>query len=274
MTHTRFPRVARLALARLVSVLGVTLLLVPLARAGQDGGVANPFEGDPAARRAGRALYDTRCAECHGADAQGISGPDLTALWEVGTSDARVFQTVRSGRPGSIMPSSSAPDDELWAIVAYVKSVSTVPPDEFASGDADHGREIFRSTCAGCHRVDGRGGRLGPDLSRITRTRSRLRLVQALREPSASVVVGYRTVTLTLRDGQQVRGVKKREDAFSLQVFDTGERLQGYLRAELAAVEDTADSLMPIFGPNRLSDGDLDDLFRFLASVTEADAVP
>ena len=256
-------------------VCGLLALLVPAgAVARQDDAVVNPFEGDPAARRAGGAMYGTRCAECHGADAKGISGPDLTALWEVGTSDARVFTTIRLGRPGSIMPSSSAPDDELWAIVAYLKGISTVPPTEFATGDADHGREIFRSLCAGCHRVNGRGGHLGPDLSRVTRTRSRVRLTQAVRDPGASVAVGYRTVTLTLRDGREIRGVKKREDAFSLQLIDTDDRLQGYLRADLASVRDVADSLMPVFGSDRLSAGDLDDLFRFLASVSEADAVP
>ncbi len=264
----------RLAWVRVALVCGLMALLVQAgARAGQDG-VVNPFEGDAAARRAGAALYDTRCAECHGADAKGISGPDLTALWEVGTSDARVFETIRLGRPGSIMPSSSAPDDEIWAVVAYLKGISTVPPVEFATGDVDHGQELFRSMCVRCHRVNGRGGHLGPDLSRVTRTRSRVRLTQAIREPSASVAVGYRTVTLTLRDGRQIRGVKKREDVFSLQLVDTDERLQGYLRADLASVRDVAESLMPVFGSDRLSDGDLDDLLRFLASASEADAAP
>ena len=264
----------RLARVRVALVCGLTALLVQAgARAGQDGGV-NPFEGDAAARRAGAALDDTRCAECHGADAKGISGPDLTARWEVGTSDARVFETIRLGRPGSIMPSSSAPDDEIWAVVAYLKGISTVPPVEFVTGDADRGREIFGSMCVRCHRVNGRGGHLGPDLSRVTRTRSRVRLTQAIREPSASVAVGYRTVTLTLRDGRQIRGVKKREDVFSLQLVDTDERLQGYLRADLASVRDVAESLMPVFGSDRLSDGDLDDLLRFLASASEADAAP
>ena len=70
-------------------VCGVALLLAPPgARAGQDRIVANPYEGDRPRGRAGAALYGTGCAECHGADAKGISGPDLTALWAVGTSGA------------------------------------------------------------------------------------------------------------------------------------------------------------------------------------------
>lgn len=272
--HMRNIRVAPLRLVRLLLALGVAPVLAPgNALAGQDA-VVNPHEGNPAAIRAGRALFANRCAECHGADAKGISGPDLTELWAAGPGDGRVFQTIRQGIPGSIMPSSAAPDDEVWALVTYLKSIGTVSPVEFATGDADHGRELFRSNCARCHRVDGRGGRLGPDLSRVTRIRSRARLTRALREPSASVAVGYRTVTLRTRDGRQIRGVTKSEDAFSIRVLDTTERLQGYLKADLQVVRNEPQSLMPVFGPDQLSDADLDDLFRFLASVSEADSAP
>ena len=263
-----------LARVRVALVCGLMALGGPAgALAGQDA-VVNPYEGDPAARRAGAALYATRCAECHGADAKGISGPDLTALWAVGTSEARVFQTIRRGVSGSIMPSSAAPDNELWAVVAYLKSVSTVPPVDFAMGDADRGRELFGSNCAGCHRANGAGGRLGPDLSRIVRTRSRAALTLAIRDPSASMAVRYRTVTLVTTDGRQIRGVKKSEDAFSVQIVDTGERLQGYLKADLREMRDEEQSLMPAFGPDRLSEGDLDDVLRFLASLREADTAP
>jgi putative heme-binding domain-containing protein len=263
----------RHAAARLALVSGLLLAAPAGARAGQDG-VANPLDGDRAALRAGRTLFETRCAECHGADAKGISGPDLTELWAAGTTDGRVFQTIQLGIPGSIMPSSSAPDDELWAVVSYLRSLGTVSQVEFATGDADQGREIFRSNCVRCHRTEGRGGRLGPDLSRITLTRSRASLTQSIREPSASMAVGYRTVRLVTADGQTVRGVTKGEDAFSLQVVDTGERLQGYLKADLREVRDEPASLMPGFGPDQLSDSNLDDLLRFLASIREADSAP
>jgi putative heme-binding domain-containing protein len=265
------------AAVRLAFVSGLTALTALLASAGAAAGqddAANPHEGSPAAVRAGRALFATRCAECHGADAKGISGPDLTGLWAAGRSDGRIFQTVRLGIPGSIMPSSSAPDDEVWAVVAYLKSIGTVSPVEFATGDANRGRAFFGTNCSGCHRAEGSGGRLGPDLSRITISRSRAGLIAAIREPSASMAVGYRTVTLVTRDGGEIRGVKKGEDAFSVQVVDTHERLQGYLKADLRDVRHEAQSLMPVFGTDRVSDGDLDDLLRFLASLREADPEP
>ena len=248
------------------------LLLVAATGAGAQTTAVNPHEGNAAAVRAGRALFANRCAECHGPDATGISGPDLTELWAAGAADGRVFETIRAGVPGTIMPSSTAPEDEIWALVSFLKSVGTVSALEFATGDAGHGREVFFETCATCHRAEGRGGRLGPDLSRITRTRSRAGLTAAIRDPSASMRVGYRAVTVVTADGREIRGVKKGEDAFSIQMLDTGERLQAFLKADLREVRDETASLMPVFGVEQLSDRELDDLLRFLASVSEAGA--
>ena len=183
-----------------------------------------------------------------------------------------MFETIRAGIPDTIMPSSTAPEDEIWALVTFLKSLGTVSAVEFATGDAGHGREVFLETCAACHRAAGRGGRLGPDLSRITRTRSRAGLTVAIRDPSASMRVGYRAVTVVTADGREIRGVKKGEDAFSIQMLDTGERLQAFLKADLREVRDETASLMPVFGVEQLSDRDLDDLLRFLASVSEAGA--
>ena len=257
---------ARVALTSACVILGIW---VPLSASAQGG---NPYDGDRTAIRAGAALYETRCAQCHGGDAKGITGPDLTLLWALGTNDDRVFQSIQLGVSGSIMPSSSAPDQEIWAMVAYVKSISTVPPFDNDRGDAGRGQEIFSSTCASCHRVNGRGGRLGPELSRIAAIRSRDMLIRSIREPSASVVAGYRAVTLVTPDGQRIRGATKSEDAFSIQILDTDERLQGYLKADLQEVIREERSLMDEFGPDRLSVGELDDLLQYLGTLREADS--
>jgi alcohol dehydrogenase (cytochrome c) len=72
----------------------------------------------------GAAMYAERCAACHGADARGLNGPNLTTLWASGATDERVFDTIRRGVPGSAMPPSTAPDDELRAIVAHLKTLA------------------------------------------------------------------------------------------------------------------------------------------------------
>jgi alcohol dehydrogenase (cytochrome c) len=79
----------------------------------------------------GAELFQARCAGCHGLD--GKSGHDLTVLRASGWSDARLFETIRRGVPGSEMPASSAPDGELHGLVAYIKSISTPAAPSTAS---------------------------------------------------------------------------------------------------------------------------------------------
>ena len=221
----------------------------------------------------GATLYATRCADCHGADATGVRGPDLTRLWGTGATDDRVFQTIRQGVPGSIMPASTAPDSDVRALVAYLKALGTAnvagrtASTNGARGSAAQGEATFWSTCGGCHRVGQRGGRLGPDLTRIGVTQSADVLRAAVRRASAAITPGYQSVTLVTRDGARIRGLRKGEDAFSVQILDTRERLQGYRKADLASVARDAQSLMPDYGPDRLPDARLDDVVAFLTSL-------
>src|SRR5262245_24900610 len=132
--------------------------------------------------RSGAALYAERCADCHGADAKGLNGPNLTALWASGATDDRVLQTIRRGVPGSVMPSSTAPDEELRALVAYLKS-------------------------------------LGPTAATADNARASVERPQF--------------VTLVMRDGRRIRGERRNEDAFSIQIAGAAGRLQGFLKSDL-----------------------------------------
>ena len=81
----------------------------------------------------------------------------------------------------------------------------------------------------------------------------------------------FETVTLVTKDGQRIRGAKKNEDVFSIQVMDMRERIQGYLKASLQEVIYEKGSLMPAFAPARLSDSDLSDLVGYLSTLRGAD---
>ncbi len=121
--------------------------------------------------------------------------------------------------------------------------------------------------------VNGDGGELGPDLSRIGSGRPRAALTKKIRTPSETIRPGYDPVTLVLRDGQRIRGVKKNEDEFSIQVMDLRQRIQGYVKANLTEVVAEKQSAMPGYGPAQLSDGDLDDLLSYLSTLRGPDSV-
>jgi putative heme-binding domain-containing protein len=227
----------------------------------------NPHLGNKASIRSGMALYRQRCGDCHGLDAGGYRGPDLNAALAAGMTDERLFQTIRRGVPGTEMPPSNAPEDEVLMVIAYLRNLGTVAPPEKPVGNVANGEKLFASQCATCHRVGTRGGRLGPDLSRVGAARSHAALVREIRTPSEFVPGPYETVTLVMKDGQRVRGVKKNEDVFSIQIMDTRERIQGYLKSDLQDVIYEKTSLMPVYGPDRLSETDLNDLVGYLTTL-------
>jgi putative heme-binding domain-containing protein len=233
----------------------------------------NPFEGNEAAIGIGRTLFANRCADCYGPDAKGKLGPDLTQRWARGASDESAFSIIRNGVPGSSMPPSAAPDNELWAIVAHLRDISVMPPLA-STGNAERGRTLFGEECAGCHQVRGEGGALGPDLTSIGAARSRAALVTALRDPSATVALGFRAVLVATRAGERVEGVVKGEDAFSLQVVTVDGELRAFRKAELDDLDRPTESLMPVFDERRLSDAALEDLLAYLGTLRAQQANP
>jgi cytochrome c oxidase cbb3-type subunit III len=234
----------------------------------QDKPTKNPLEGNPEALKGGMGLFRTRCAACHGVDARGVRGPDLTGVWGAGASDTGLFETVQKGRPGTEMPPGLfMSDEDIWKTLAYLKTLSATPAPVSARGNAANGERIFSARCSRCHQVDGRGGRLGPDLTRIGLTRARAALTNQIRGALEDLPSGYEPVTLTTPQGRAIRGVKKNEDVFSVQIMDTTERIQGYLRSDLREVRDEKRSLMPKFGPEVVNESDLDDLLSYLATL-------
>ena len=132
----------------------------PAGRGAAPPPIKNPVDGNPDAIRTGGAVYGTRCASCHGTDAKGTArGSDLTRLWAAGSSDVQIFQSARRGVPNTLLPHSFGPDNDIWAILAFLHSMNvTAPPP---SGGPEAGSAVFASNCSSCHRVAGRGGRVG-----------------------------------------------------------------------------------------------------------------
>src|SRR3954451_4917357 len=233
----------------------------------------NPLAGNPDAIQAGMGIFRSRCADCHGMDARGVRGPDLTQVWASGRSDGGLFRTLRRGISGTEMPSVGprTGDDEVWKILAYLKTVAAPSIADAVAGNAEQGERVFRAQCAGCHRVNGSGGRLGPDLSRIGVARARAAIVKRVRGATEDFLDGYEPVVITLRNGQTVRGVRKNGDLFSVQIMDGRERIQGYLRSDVREVTAGKASAMPVFGADRLNESDLNDLLAYLATMTGFD---
>jgi putative heme-binding domain-containing protein len=255
---------------RTVSAVVAFTLMAGAGRAAQAPPTTNPLDGNPEAILAGMGGFRVRCADCHGTDGRGVRGPDITQVWNSGRSDDGLFKMIRSGVPGSEMPAFAAPrtsDRDVWQMLAYLKTLATPPSAEPPRGNAENGAKVFRTLCAACHKVNNAGGRLGPDLSRIGSARTRDVMLARIRRGSEDFRAGFAPVTVTPADGAPIQGVKKNEDLFSVQIMDSRERIQGYEKDKVKAVENGRRSAMPLFGPDRLSDSDLDDLLRYLQTL-------
>lgn len=94
-------------------------------------GIPDPYGREKVALTEGRQLFENyNCAGCHGDHAGGGMGPSLRDQdWIYGSSDAQVFNSIAEGR-GKGMPAWGAkvPEDQIWKLVAYIKSLRT--PDE------------------------------------------------------------------------------------------------------------------------------------------------
>ena len=232
---------------------------------------SNPHLNNKESIRGGMSLYRRLCGECHALDATGYRGPNLIAYMAGGAADEAMFQVIRRGVPGTEMPASNRPDHEILQIIAYLRNIGTVAPSEtMPAGNIANGQQIFAKQCQTCHRVAGKGGRIGPDLSRIGAARTQAALVREIRTPHEWIPPAFETVTIVTKDGQKIRGVKKNEDAFSIQVMDTRERIQGYLKSN-AEVTLEKTSLMPVYDEKRLSPSDLTDLVGYLSTLRGGD---
>ena len=269
MTRCRFA----IPFASLFAGLGA--LLFAQAPQARHPAASNPHLGNKESIRGGMALYRVRCADCHGLDGTGYRGPDLVAALGGGLADERLFDTIRKGVPGTEMPAASpidVSDDDILQLMSYLKSIGSVAPAERPIGNLANGERTFAQQCASCHRVAGRGGRLGPDLTRIGVQRSQAALTREIRTPSEWIGPTFETVTIVTKQAQRIRGVKKAEDVFTIQIMDTGERIQGYRKSDLQEVIYEKTSLMPEYPSGRLSDSDMTDLVGYLGSLRGAAA--
>jgi cytochrome c oxidase cbb3-type subunit 3 len=248
----------------------------------------NPLASDPKASKLGEFQFRSNCAFCHGLGARGGGrGPDLTrAQKRHGNSDADLFRTINEGVPGTAMPPNGATqqgvgmtDTEIWQVIAYIRSVQVKAPAQ-PLGDAAHGKTLFFGTavCSTCHMIEGKGGRLGPDLTTTGSARATDYLVDSVRNPSRRLAQGiseamkefsqeYETVKVETADGQKFTGVVLNEDHFTLQMLDLREQIHLFEKDKLRSYEKSRESLMPAYDPKMLSDKDLQDILAFLLSV-------
>src|SRR5438105_1392778 len=153
--------------------------------------VRNP-RTSPADVAQGEKTFRSHCSPCHGLKAEGGRGPNLsTGIFYHGGADADLLRNISNGIDGTEMPGLFYSPDRVWQVIAFLRSLNAASEPSSPTAAAQ-GETLFnRNGCAQCHRVNGAGGRMGPDLSAIGKTRSPEHLRQSLLEPNADVRKRY-----------------------------------------------------------------------------------
>jgi putative heme-binding domain-containing protein len=250
----------------------------------------NPYAGDAKVAKLGEYQFRSNCAFCHGLGARGGGrGPDLTrAQKHHGNTDVEIFHNIHDGIAGTAMPAATnggigvgMSDAEIWQVITYLRSVEQ-KATAAETGDAARGKELFYgndAACGTCHMVNGKGGRLGPDLTTSGASRSVEYLAESVRIPSRRLAVGlaeplkdfaqeYETATVITADATLYQGVILNEDSFTVQMLDRSERLHSFEKAKLRSFQKSRESLMPAYDAKALPEKDLKDLIAFLLAAS------
>jgi quinoprotein glucose dehydrogenase len=158
---------------------------------------------------------------------------------------------------------------DLKTKLSAIKTGNSIA-DDFAEtlygGNRNEGRTIFNynstAQCTRCHAIGTEGGAVGPALTHIASTLSRDQILQALVEPSERIAPGFGTVSLKLKDGQEIYGVLAKETDTHLTITTSDAEPLVIAIARIAKRENMPSSMPPMGAI--LSKREIRDLIEFL----------
>lgn len=142
-----------------------------------------------------------------------------------------------------------------------------------SGGDAARGRRVFYSPqgmCSSCHAINATGGDLGPDLTKVALSKTRLQLLRATVEPSGEISPEFQGWFIRLANGEEVRGrqIDIGEEAIELYTHTSGFR--SFSKKDVTDYGMIETSLMPSGLEANLTISDVRDLMAFLETSAKA----
>jgi putative heme-binding domain-containing protein len=223
----------------------------------------------------GGQLFQANCATCHGPDGDAVPGVDLGhGQFRRASSDDDLVQIIRNGIPATAMPPTAFSDQQAGTIVVYLRSLAISDASASVPGDAARGKALFegKGQCLSCHRVNGTGSRLGPDLSDIGQLRRAVELERSLLDPGREVRPADRLFRVVTRDGVTTTGRLLNHDTFTVQLLDAREQLRSFVKANLREYNFVGGSSMQSYR-SKVTPPELADLVRYLVSLKGVKAI-
>ena len=217
----------------------------------------------------GSRLYSGQCALCHGTNGDTVAGVDLRrGQFRRAVSDEDIARVIATGVPAAGMPAFKFQPTEVDGLIAFIRAGFDVSGVAVKVGNGGRGQVVYdgKGQCGTCHRVNGKGPRLAPDLSDIGAIRTPSALQRSLLDPTASMIPINRPVKAVTKDGRTIRGRRLNEDTFTVQLIDDKEQLVSLLKADLRELELGKTSTMPSYA-GKLTADEQADLLAYLLSL-------
>jgi putative heme-binding domain-containing protein len=225
---------------------------------------------------AGRRTFESTCAPCHGLNGKGGEhAPDIATSPEVvRLSDRETLKVLQEGILQKGMPPFIALGPaRLSEVLNYLRSLQG--KDKTAAvmpASVKEGKEIFagKGGCLECHMVQGVGGFLGSDLSDYGASHSADDIRSAI--VSADQRPGFRKglAKATTKDRQQISGLVRNEDNFSVQLQALDGTFHLLEKSGLSELSFDSAPVMPSDYDSKLSKSELDQLVGYLLSIADA----
>lgn len=195
-----------------------------------------------------------------------------TVTLEVEGAVRKDAETFELATPGTLRVSMHTAEDPRpralplrrfllpWAVLQRERAPAARAIPELAGGRWREGRELFfgdQAACGKCHRFDGRGAEIGPDLSNLPQ-RDYASVLRDVTEPNFAIHPDYIPQVVALADGRVLSGVV-RTDGDDLLLADTAGVLTKFRRSQVEKMKPAALSIMPeglakALGPEKLRD--------------------
>ena len=134
---------------------------------------------------------------------------------------------------------------------------------QFKKGDSASGAKIFAKHCAVCHKFDGKGQDVGPDLAAV-KDRSPEALLVAILDPNRAVEARYLNYVAVTKSGNLLTGILAQETGNSITLVAADGKRHDLLRTDLESLASTGKSLMPEGMEKELPPRDFADLIEYL----------
>jgi putative heme-binding domain-containing protein len=151
-------------------------------------------------------------------------------------------------------------------IVATVFGQSSTEPLPAGNETAGAATVAGKGDCQSCHRIFGKGSRLGPDLTDIGSLRKPEQLEASLLDPNAEILPENRFYRVVTRDGTAVTGRLLNLDTFQVMMLDPKGQLRTFAKSDLREHGFADGSIMPSFR-STLSRQELADVIAYLLTL-------